>query len=450
MLSRLLSEVNVPPEQDAIVEPGRRTGWGELRGRVRSIGRALQTAFAGRRVGLSFQPAAESYATLAAMDQLSCDAFLFDAHLSLDEALKLARKLKLGAFLSPRGEGTGSPFEVHELPGEARWSGSTTVTILTSGSTGEPKAVRHSWEGLGRPVRKGPVGNSPRWFLAYRPHLYAGLQVALQCFADGGTLIAPDPQMDACGTAEFMAATRVQFASATPSYWRRFLVFSGAAPLERIPLVQITVGGEVADQPLLNSLRRHFPKARLVHIYATTELGRCFSVTDGLAGFPTRYLDRVSPDGVELRVSDGQLFVRSRNSMCMYDPHSLAPEPASEYFATGDLVEIRGDRVYFAGRKSDMINVAGSKVHPIEVERVIRMIPGVSDVRVFGKASSIAGELVACEIVPSDHRDPEVLKKEVMTICRAQLATYQQPRVIKFVGQIDLSLAGKTVRGTVS
>jgi acyl-CoA synthetase (AMP-forming)/AMP-acid ligase II len=134
----------------------------------------------------------------------------------------------------------------------------------------------------------------------------------------------------------------------------------------------------------------------------------------------------------------------------MYDPHSLAPEPASEYFATGDLVEIRGDRVYFAGRKSDMINVAGSKVHPIEVERVIRMIPGVSDVRVFGKASSIAGELVACEIVPSDHRDPEVLKKEVMTICRAQLATYQQPRVIKFVGQIDLSLAGKTVRGTVS
>ena len=99
-----------------------------------------------------------------------------------------------------------------------------------------------------------------------------------------------------------------------------------------------------------------------------------------------------------LRIEEKELQIRSTNSMRMYDPYSSQKDTASDWFATGDLVEIKDDRVYFAGRKSDMINVAGSKVYPVEVERVIRVIPGVADVRVFGKRSSIAGELVACEL----------------------------------------------------
>jgi acyl-CoA synthetase (AMP-forming)/AMP-acid ligase II len=94
--------------------------------------------------------------------------------------------------------------------------------------------------------------------------------------------------------------------------------------------------------------------------------------------------------------------------------------------------------------------VAGSKVFPIEVERVIRIIPGVSDVRVFGKASSIAGELVACEIVATPDQDREALKETVARICRAQLNSQQQPRLIKLVERIDLSSAGKTLRTRTS
>ena len=93
-----------------------------------------------------------------------------------------------------------------------------------------------------------------------------------------------------------------------------------------------------------------------------------------------------------------------------------------------------------------MINVAGNKVYPIEVERVISGIPGVSDVRVFGKTSSVAGELVACEIVPLPGQDPEILKLRVNQICRAALSSPQQPRLIKLVDQVGLSAAGKTLR----
>jgi len=383
---------------------------------------------------------------LAALDRLSCDVFVFDASVRLEENLRLADKLRLAGLLVPPINEMYPDFDLHELPGEEPGSGDSSITILTSGSTGEQKAVRHSWETLSRPIRRYPGDRAPKWLLTYRPNLYAGFQVALQCLADRGTLVIPDLDLDPQSTAQFMLATGVEFVSATPSYWRRLLMFSDPDLLARIPIVQITLGGEVVDQPVLGKLRNTFPKARLVHIYATTETGRCFSVSDGLAGFPDSYIRGTTlTDGVELKIEDGELMIRSANSMRMYDRYCSHPEVA-DWFATGDLVEIRDSRVYFVGRKSEMINVAGSKVYPIEVERVIRSVPGVSDVRVFGKASSIAGELVACEIVLDPGQDPDVLRDLVTRTCRDRLSSPQQPRLIKFAAKLSLSSAGKTLR----
>jgi acyl-CoA synthetase (AMP-forming)/AMP-acid ligase II len=449
MLNRLLFEEFLPDAQPAVVTSDRTTNWAALREQAQTVF-STQEKLRRRRVGLSFRPAADSYAALAALDRLACDVFLLDANLPSEEALRLSEKLKLGAFLTAGNSGQLPDFEVHELSNEEKWSGSSSVTILTSGSTGEPKAARHSWESIARPVKKGAGIRAPKWLLTYRPNLYAGLQVMLQCFADRGTLVVPDPHMDPQSTVQFMCDAGVQFVSATPSYWRRLLMFSDAELLKRVPLVQITLGGEAIDQPILDKLRQHFPQARLVHIYATTELGRCFSVSDGKAGFPASYLHTVQPGAAELKVHGGELLVRSPNSMRMYDPLSPQQPSASDWFPTGDVVEIKDSRVYFVGRKSDMINVAGSKVFPIEVERVIRIIPGVSDVRVFGKTSSIAGELVACEIVANPDQDREALKEIVVRTCRAQLNSQQQPRIIKLVERIDLSSAGKTLRTRTS
>jgi acyl-CoA synthetase (AMP-forming)/AMP-acid ligase II len=448
MLNRLIFEECLPDAQPAVITRDQSTNWAALREQAQSLFRTQQ-ALGKRRVGLSFQPVASSYAALAALERLACDVFLFDANLALEEAIRLAEKLRLGALLTV-GSRRSPEFDVHELSGEEKWSGGSSLTILTSGSTGEPKAARHSWESIARPVKKGAAIHAPKWLLTYRPNLYAGLQVMLQCFADRGTLVIPDSHMDSQSTVQLMCDAGVQFVSATPSYWRRLLMFSDKALLKRVPLLQITLGGEAIDQPILDQLRLHFSKARLVHIYATTELGRCFSVSDGMAGFPASYLYTAQPGSAELKVHDGELLVHSPNSMRMYDPLSPQQTSVSDWFPTGDLVEIKDDRVYFVGRKSEMINVAGSKVFPIEVERVIRIIPGVSDVRVFGKTSSIAGELVACEIVATPDQDREALKETVVRTCRAQLNSQQQPRLIKLVERIDLSAAGKTLRTRTS
>lgn len=444
MLGNLIFDEDLPGRRRAVVSPAQTTTWAALREKSQ---RLFETSghLSKRRIGLSFQSSPESYAALAALDRLSCDVFLLDSHLRFEEAMELADKLKLGGLLTAEHRGE---FKYCELPGEEEWSGESTITILTSGSTGKPKAARHSWETISRPVRKG-FGSGAVWLLTYRPNLYAGLQVMLQCFAQAGTLVVPGHEMDPKATAKFMVEAGVQYVSATPSYWRRLLMFSDAEVLKNAPLLQVTLGGEVIDQPILDNLRKSFPTARLVHIYATTELGRCFSVSDGRAGFPASYLANPLPDGTELKIHDGELQVRSANAMQMYDPLS-SKQSSTAWFATGDMVEAMGDRVFFVGRKTEMINVAGSKVFPIEVEKVIRTVPGVSDVRVFGKASSIAGELVACEIVAAPGQDREALRSLVSRACRASLGTHQQPRIIRLVDQIDLSSAGKMLRAKTS
>lgn len=445
MLSQIIFSDSIPSVREAIVTPNSAMTWGQLK-RVASSISQEHKLLSMRRVGLSFQSRAESYGILAALDKLKCDVFLFDGSLSSSRIAELGREFKLAAALEPVRNGESVRVVLNRFSGEHAWSGQSTVTILTSGSTGEAKAARHTWDTLCRPVRKASDLSAPRWFLSYRPNLYAGLQVMLQCFVNYGTLVLPgsghDPQLDA----ELMFAGKVRFVSGTPSYYRRLLMFADRDLLQRINLAQITLGGEVVDQPLLDRLKQCFPRARHVHIYATTELGRCFSVTDGLAGFPAKYLERPSPDGVEMKIHEGELLVRSANAMQCYDVCSPRYSSEGEWFATGDMVELKGERVYFVGRKSEMINVAGSKVYPIEVEQVLRAIAGVSDVRVFGRASSITGQLVACEIVAKEGLDPLVLRETVARISMSKLLAHQRPRQINVVKQIAVSAAGKTLR----
>jgi acyl-CoA synthetase (AMP-forming)/AMP-acid ligase II len=217
--------------------------------------------------------------------------------------------------------------------------------------------------------------------------------------------------------------------------------------IKAIPLEQITLGGEVADQPLLDALEESFPSARVVHIYATSELGRCFSVKDGIAGFPAVFLDSPSDEGVELKLEGGELHVRTKNAMLTStDDHGGGGARESDWRPTGDQVERVGDRCYFVGRRSDHINVGGNKVQPLRVEQVIQAVPGVCDVRVFARRSSLVGEMVACEFITEPGFEPERVKQAVLKSCLEQLAVHERPRWVEPVSAIALSNAGKKIR----
>lgn len=402
----------------------------------------------GERVGLPFHADGAGLATLSALQLLDCNIFLLPLDATEDYLDTVAEQFKLFAIVTAPSETTHPPIIQSYPANKSTASCDPGITILTSGTTGTPKAARHTLQSLTKPTRVHPSFLQTSWLLCYRPNLYAGLQVILQCLVNGGKLVIPVPGSSAQKIAELAVQSQVQYASATPSYWRWLLTFAPKAVLQQIPFKQITLGGEIVDQPILDRLARLYPEARLVHIYATTELGRCFSVTDKQAGFPSKFLDQPSPDGVVMRIENGELMVQSANAMLDYDPLCGQKRGASEWYATGDLVQQENGRCYFLGRRHDMINVGGNKVSPAKVEQIIMQMLGINDVRVHARKSSIMGQLVACDIVTDAGIDQAELRKQLKVHCSEHLNDYETPQLIKFVDQIQTSSAMKKVRSS--
>ena len=223
---------------------------------------------------------------------------------------------------------------------------------------------------------------------------------------------------------------------------------SGAA--SRIEPHYVRLSGEIADQALLDALRAAYPRAKVVHAFASTEAGVAFEVGDGLAGFPERLvLDRSA--AVEMKVEDDTLRIRSRRNARRYLGESAGSLAGDDGFVdTGDIVELREGRYFFVGRRSGVINVGGLKVHPEEVEAVINAHPRVRMSRVRGRKSPITGAVVVADVVPSlaDGESPATgsLTREILESCRGALPAHKVPAVIRFVPALEVSPAGKLVR----
>jgi acyl-coenzyme A synthetase/AMP-(fatty) acid ligase len=387
-----------------------------------------------------------SYAALVALSLLDCDVYLLDAGMSGAGIRELADSHGLDAVIDPchdrRDAGIGQP-EARGMPSRF---GRGRLTIYTSGSTGRPKPVCHAWHTLTMPVRRTRSNNPASWLLTYRPHLYVGLQIFFHCLLNRETLVLPEPGISVDRLLDLMRRSGVTAVSATPSYWRRLIALGRPKDLTSLQLVQITLGGELVDQYILDALKRLHPGARLVHIYATSEIGRCFSVKDGRSGFPAALLNQASEEGVEMKLEDGELHVRSVNSMLESGEGVDVVSPRLDRIATGDLVERVGDRCFFVGRRREVFNVGGNKVRPLRVEQVIQRVPGVRDVRVFGRKSSLVGQIVACEFVTEPGFDEREVKRDIFKSCLEALETHKRPRFVEGVSSITLSDAGKKIR----
>lgn len=293
--------------------------------------------------------------------------------------------------------------------------------LLTSGSTGRPKRVAHTLSSL-TTVTAAPAPQ--RWLCPYSPGSYAWWQLVTLALAhEDHELVVVDPSdLDTWPAAAL--ARGVTAVSGTPTFWRRALLHGGD-DLARLPLRQVTLGGEPVDQAVLDQLAATFPQARVTWIYASSELGASIVVHDGRAGFPVDWLDRAAPGRVLLRVVDDQLHVAS--------PHGA--HGLSGLVATGDRVRVADGRVHVVGRVSgDEINVGGTKVSAGEVRHVLQDHPDVRWARVFPRRAPLVGAVVAAEVVlapgsqaRSGAGDQDVTER-LGTWCRDRLPVAAVPR----------------------
>jgi acyl-CoA synthetase (AMP-forming)/AMP-acid ligase II len=115
-------------------------------------------------------------------------------------------------------------------------------------------------------------------------------------------------------------------------------------------------------------------------------------------------------------------------------------------FLTGDTGRFDKDgKLFLTGRLSAMVNVAGRKVNPLEVEVLLRRVPGVGDAAVLGVPDEARGEsLVACLVAR-----PEVTRESIMLRLRGELTAYKLPRRIVFLDEIPRTERGKIDRAAL-
>jgi acyl-CoA synthetase (AMP-forming)/AMP-acid ligase II len=101
-------------------------------------------------------------------------------------------------------------------------------------------------------------------------------------------------------------------------------------------------------------------------------------------------------------------------------------------------------RLTLVGRASSFVNVAGRKVQPEEVERILRDMPGIRDVRVVAAPDPRRGQQIVACIVADPAASVGVL--DVRRFCGARLASYKIPRSIVFLDTLPLTPRGKVDR----
>jgi acyl-coenzyme A synthetase/AMP-(fatty) acid ligase len=319
--------------------------------------------------------------------------------------------------------------------------------LLTSGTTGVPKMVVHSLAGLAAAIKSQTASDKMVWGTFYDIRRYGGLQIFLRAVLGGASLVLSSAGEPVADHLLRLARQQVTHLSGTPSHWRRALM---SPEIGKISPRYVRLSGEIADQAILDNLHAAFPQARIGHAYASTEAGVGFAVDDGIAGFPKALLDGVG-GGVEMKIVDGSLRVRSPGAASRYVGTRRASLRDGDGFVdTGDMVERRGDRYYFVGRKGGIINIGGLKVHPEEVEAVINRHPQVRMSLVRPKRSPFTGAIVIADVVlksACEHAGAESeVKNEILDLCRGALPRHKVPAAISFVPALAVAPTGKLAR----
>lgn len=295
------------------------------------------------------------------------------------------------------------------------------IIAFTSGSSGEPKGVLHDFDRiLKNVVRYGRRGHRSLVFLRFN-HM-GGINTLLSVLASpGGVAVFPE-QRTVEEIAALVARARVELLPVTPTFLALLLASRCYERHDLSSLKLISYGAEPMPQTLLDRMTKLFPQVRFHQTYGTSEL--CLPRTQSRSS--DSLWVKVGGDGFEIRVIDGLLHIRSEFAMLGYlnAPNPIGPDG---WMATGDRVEQDGEWLRFLGRDSDLINVGGEKVTPLEIESVLMGAENIRDVRVYGEKDAMFGARVVADVQLVVDEDPTLLRRRLRQICLERLARYKVP-----------------------
>ena len=328
------------------------------------------------------------------------------------------------------------------------------VLLTTSGTTGQPKFVIHTLATLSKAAESFKHWDLDRdqiTALACPMVHGSGLFTMLACIRFGAPFVLCE-HFDPEALLDVIERHRCTWFLGLPFMFVELLHHQRARARNVNSLRTCLAAGDVCPV----QLQEQFPSAFGVPLrssWVSTEA--CGSLTCGLQPGP---VSRIVP-GAQLRLVDdnqvpvprgevGELVVRGSHVTIGYwvGPGQIKEAPKEGWFHTGDLMrqDGKGD-LWFVSRKKHLIVRGGSKISPVEVERVLIAHPAVHDAAVVGVQDPDLGQRVAGFVQLADSAQSVDLT-EILAFATERLADYKVPETIKIVAKIPHNTLGKIDR----
>jgi acyl-coenzyme A synthetase/AMP-(fatty) acid ligase len=313
------------------------------------------------------------------------------------------------------------------------------LVLFTSGTSGKSKASVHDFTRLLQKYKT--KGKDFRTLLFMMFDHIGGVDTLFYSLSNGSSIvnITERSPENICQAIE---QYHVEVLPTTPTFLRLLLLSELYKKYNFNSLKYITYGTEPMPQSVLDRFNELYPNIIFLQKYGTTEVGtlRSKSLNSGSTWV------KIGGDGYQIRVVDNILQIKAGSAMLGY---LNAPSPFSEdgWFITGDKVEEKDGYINILGRESEIINVGGEKVYPVEVENVILELDFIEDVRVYGEKNDLMGNIVVAEIsIESKFQDLNLIKRNIKQYCKSKLEHYKVPVKILFSDNLLHSDRFKKIR----
>ncbi|MFL6553735.1 MAG: class I adenylate-forming enzyme family protein [Chthoniobacterales bacterium] len=319
---------------------------------------------------------------------------------------------------------------------------------LTSGTTAAPRAIRFRSHQLLADCNQicdtmGISGNDLNFGVIPVSHSYGFSNLLTPLIARGVPMVMSRDRTPRAVLAD-LARTGATVFPGTPVFYQAFCDMGDVPPL---PKVRLCIS---AGAPLSSAVAKSFfEKFRQpIHsFYGASECGgicydRCGTkFEDGLVGQPIQGVD---VELIDPKETASQVRVRGAAVSDGYFPEPDEQKLGNGVFVPDDLLARHDSALKIVGRVSDVINVAGKKVNPAEVEAHLLRFKGVRQAVVFGRPTG-AGlrneEVAACVLAA-----PDVTETDLLRFCRTTLSGWQVPKRIFVMETIPTNERGKISR----
>ncbi|NNN07742.1 MAG: AMP-binding protein [Acidimicrobiaceae bacterium] len=304
---------------------------------------------------------------------------------------------------------------IHVLEGGTDVDDEIGVVMLTSGSSGAPKAVELTWDALrasAEITQESLRGEAPPvWFPCLPANHIGGLAVLLRAILNDARLLwgnADEISGAPTRGATHVALVRAQLFRYDVSAYDAVLL-GGARP-----------PGDLPDN--------------VIATWGMTETGSGVIYN----GRPLR--------GVEVAGVDGQICIKSPTLFRSYRdgsrPLVTGIDDKDDWFPTGDAGEVTNGVVHVRGRLGYVINTGGEKVWPDDLEAVIATIAGVRDVAVTALDDQEWGQRIVALVVS----DRTAIDQEIIATSNERIGPWAKPKEIRYVNSIPRTANGKIRR----